>query len=126
MYQDCPAFRYVDGYNPEKIYEDILSGGDIAKWLASEMIWQCLECHTCSELCPQNYSWEMVVTILKHEAILHGFAAKTTKRSIEYYLKTGLLGEVRESARKKMGLNKAPKPGTDEFVKLVKIVRGMK
>jgi heterodisulfide reductase subunit C len=118
---DCPAFKTFKDYNPIKIYLDILKG-NFEKWLESEIIWECMECHTCSELCHQNYSWEKVITTLKNESIKRGLAPKTVKKGIETFLKTGRLGEPKTGARKKLNLPEPPKIGIEDFKKIIKLI----
>lgn len=114
---DCPSFKYIDGYNPTVVSIDILNG-DIDKWISSKMIWQCLECHTCSEMCPQTYSWETVFTKLKAEAIKRGLAPKSVLKGGSVLTKTGKLMEPRLSAREKLGLPPLPSDGAEDIRKI--------
>jgi heterodisulfide reductase subunit C len=111
---DCPAFATIEEFDPTRINQAILAGRGEA-WLDSLVIWQCFECHTCSEMCPQNYSWELIISRLKKEAISRGKAPKTVQRGVETYLKSGLLGEPRMAQRAKLGLPDPPTPGTKDF-----------
>ena len=114
---DCPSFKYIDGYNPTVVSKDILNG-DIDKWISSKMIWQCLECHTCSEMCPQSYSWETVFTKLKAEAIKRGLAPKSVLKGGSVLTKIGKLMEPRVSAREKLGLPPLPLDGAEDIRKI--------
>lgn len=116
---DCPAFATIEEFNPTLINQGILAGRGEA-WLDSPVIWQCFECHTCSEMCPQNYSWEMIISRLKKEAIKRGKAPKMVQRGAETFYKTGLLGEPRMAQRAKLGLPDPPKPGVDDFQVILK------
>jgi heterodisulfide reductase subunit C len=110
---DCPSFKYIEGYNPTVVNIDIING-DTEKWIGSKMVWQCLECHTCSEMCPQTYSWETVFTKLKAEAMKRKVAPKSVLKGISAFAKTGKLMEPRLSAREKFGLPSiAPDGGED-------------
>ena len=111
---DCPSFRYIEGYNPTVLNKDILNG-DIEKWIGSKMIWQCLECHTCTEMCPQVHSWETVFTMLKAEAMKRKVAPKSVLKGIEAFAKTGKLMEPRLSAREKLGLPSLPSCGAEDI-----------
>ncbi len=113
---DCPSFRYIEDYNPTVLNKDILNG-DTEKWIGSKMIWQCLECHTCSEMCPQVYSWEIVFTKLKAEAMKRKIAPKSVLKGISAFAKTGKLMEPRLSAREKFGLPSLPSDGGEDIRK---------
>ncbi len=115
---DCPSFKTLTGYDPTRINRDILDG-KAESWLTSTMIWQCLECHTCTEMCPQNYSWEKVMTALKSEAMRRGLGPKMVRKGIETFLRTGRLGEPRPGARKSLGLPDGPSGGQEDFLKMV-------
>jgi heterodisulfide reductase subunit C len=118
---DCPAFATIEEFNPTRINQGILAGRGEA-WLDSPVIWQCFECHTCSEMCPQNYSWEHIISRLKKEAIRRGKAPKTVQRGGETFLKSGLLGEPRMAQRAKLGLPEPTTPGTGDFHVLLRAI----
>ena len=115
---DCPAYLTIEGYSPCYLIKAILEGR-IEECLESDMIWQCLECHTCLEVCPQCYSWEKVMTALKQEAIKRGKAPKTVSKGRDTFLKTGRLGDPRIPPREKMKLPKPQEVGLEDFKKLV-------
>lgn len=119
---DCPAFATIEEFNPTRINQAILAGRG-KEWLNSHVIWQCFECHTCSELCPQNYSWEVILRGMKQEAIRNGLAPKTVQRGVETYLKSGLLGEPRRAQREKLGLPEPRKFGTEDFLVLLRSIK---
>ncbi|MFQ6111518.1 MAG: hypothetical protein ACE5LX_05745, partial [Nitrospinota bacterium] len=100
---------------------DILRG-DGEQHLTSEQIWQCVECHTCTEMCPQVYSWETVMQGIKAEAMRRGLAPEQVKRGIELWQKTGRLGEPKLPARKKLGLPEPAKGGLEHLKKLKELL----
>lgn len=118
---DCPSFKYIEGYDPTRMNKDILNG-DLEPWANSKMIWQCLECHTCTEMCPQTYSWEMVFAKLKSEAIRRGLAPKTVLKGGPTFIKTGKLMEPRLSAREKFGLPAIPSDGAEDIRKFSELL----
>ncbi|MFQ5455424.1 MAG: 4Fe-4S dicluster domain-containing protein [Nitrospirota bacterium] len=120
---DCPSFITLDSYDPTKVNRDILEG-NIEPWIESEMIWQCLECHTCTEMCPQSYSWEKVLTTLKSMAMERGIVPKTVAKGMDTFIKTGRLGEPRDSVRQKMGLPPSLRSGIEDFKKIMELVKG--
>lgn len=120
--KDCPSFLEIEGYNPTEINRDILDD-DWEKWLDSDVIWQCLECHTCTELCPQHYSWETVMTLLKEKAIELGKAPEAILKGKEMFFRNGRLGDVRMGPRKKLGLPDPKGFGEGDFNKIVSILK---
>lgn len=118
---DCPSFKYIEGYDPTRMNKDILNG-DLEPWVNSKMIWQCLECHTCTEMCPQTYSWEMVFAKLKSEAIRRSLAPKTVLKGGPTFIKTGRLMEPRLSAREKFGLPAISSDGAGDIRKFSELL----
>lgn len=118
---DCPSFKYIEGYDPTALNKNILEG-DIEKWIGSKMIWQCLECHTCTEMCPQVYSWEMVFARLKTEAMKRKVAPKSVLKGVSAFAKTGKLMEPRLSARDKFGLPSLPSDGAEDIRKFSELL----
>ncbi len=120
--QNCPIYLKFENYRPEEVIRDILSG-DAEQHLASEQAWQCAECHTCTEMCPQVYSWETVMRGIKSEAMRRGLAPEQVKRGIEMWRKTGKLGEPKLPARKKLGLPEPARSGLEDLKKLAELLR---
>ncbi|MDH7500660.1 MAG: heterodisulfide reductase-related iron-sulfur binding cluster, partial [candidate division NC10 bacterium] len=51
---DCPIALTQEEYRPNLLIEKLLEG-DLDSCLEDDKLWLCLECHHCSQLCPQNY-----------------------------------------------------------------------
>ncbi len=114
---DCPSFKVIEDYNPTLVGRDILAGR-AEEWLTHQMIWQCLECHTCTELCPQKYSWETILTQLKKESISRRLAPEAVIKAWEMFVKTSRLGEPRLAPRKKYGLPEPSASGVADLRRL--------
>lgn len=116
---DCPVTLSLEGVNLHDMMKRVLTE-DMDELIKSPDIWRCVECHTCIEMCPQCYGMEKVFHKLKQAAIAEGCAQPVTQKAIDMFNKTGRLGEPSKSQRKKLGLGEAPKPGTEDWKKLVK------
>jgi heterodisulfide reductase subunit C len=121
-YSICPSCISFEGYDPRAVIKDILEG-DHEKWLTSESIWQCLECHYCIEMCYQHYGFENAMTAMRTIATKKGLYPVQVKRGWEIFVKTGKLGEPALPARKKFGLPEPKKGAPEEFKKLHDLVR---
>ncbi len=115
---DCPMSLNFASYDPPLIIKMILDN-DVERAMCSKIAWECLECHTCSELCPQNYSWETVLTTLKNIAIKNQVNPPTVKKAEELFFKTLRLGDPQEGARKKLGLPPVKKNIAEDFKKIL-------
>jgi len=117
-YDVCPSCLHLKDYDPRVIIKAILEGAT-DKWINSKMIWQCLECHHCVEICFQNYGFEDAMTAMRLLATLKGEHPPQIKRGWDMFAKTGKLGEPNMPARKRLGLPEPAVSGKDEFVELL-------
>ncbi len=115
---DCPMSLAFESYNPPSVIKMILDN-DVERAMLSKIVWECLECHTCSELCPQKYSWETVLTILKNLAIKNDVPPQRVKKAEEIFFKTLRLGDPQEGMRKKLGLPPVKKSIGEDFKKII-------
>ena len=100
---DCPIALAEEDYRPNLLIEKLL-GGDLSFCLNHEKLWSCLECHRCSQLCPQGYSWEKTLHLLKQLAMQEGQAPSSLREGVDRFLKTGRLVEASSTSRKRLGL----------------------
>jgi len=121
----CPSCMHIPGYDPREVVKDVLEGNH-EKWIASEHIWQCLECHYCLEMCYQHYGFESVMTALRTVAAKKGIHPPQLKRGWDMFAKTGRLGEPAMPARKKLKLPEPKASGVDEFKVLMELIRAAK
>ncbi|VAV85135.1 hypothetical protein MNBD_DELTA01-431 [hydrothermal vent metagenome] len=119
-YDVCPSCLYLKDYDPRVVIKDILEG-TADKWIGSKMIWQCLECHHCVEICYQHYGFEDAMTAMRLLATLKGTYPPHIKRGWDMFVKTGKLGEPNLPARKRLGLPGPAASGKDEFVELFRV-----
>jgi heterodisulfide reductase subunit C len=90
-----------------------LADGRIGDVLADDNLWKCVECYTCNELCHSRFGMAEVFRKLKEISVEQGTGKPQVAEAYATFLKTGSLGEPRESARKKLGLEPLPTRGKD-------------
>lgn len=117
-YDICPSSLHFEGYDPRAVIKDILKG-EHEKWLTSDTLWQCLECHYCLEMCYQHYGFESAMTAMRKLAAKTGNHPEQVKRGWEMFVKSSRLGEPAKPARKKLSLPEPAQAGTEEFLKMV-------
>ena len=115
---DCPVAQVSSSFQPRDLIGSLLQG-NLDELLQDKAIWQCLECHTCSELCPQKFGMEKVFAALKHLALERGTAPPPLQGGIKGFLQTGRLGAIDEKARKKLGLDALPPGGEADLQRLL-------
>jgi len=116
---DCPVTQVDEGFVPHDMIRSILAG-EADSVIASEDIWKCLECGTCTELCPNSFGMVKVFKEAKRQALERGLGPAETLQGIEMFQKTGVLGKTRERARAKLGLGPTPESGSEELAELLK------
>lgn len=121
-YHICPSSLNLKGYDPRAVIRDILNN-DHEKWLTSESVWQCLECHQCLEMCFQHYGFENAMTAMRLLASKKGHYPVQVKRGWDMFIKTSRLGDPALPARKKLGLPAPAKDANEEFQKMAAIYR---
>ena len=114
---DCPVVKIKPDFNPNEILGRLLAG-ELDAVIESHSIWQCVDCYTCYELCPQKMGMNKIFDKLKHIAIEKGKVPQGFNASIEMFKKEGRLGEP-SSVRKKLKLPEPPKCGAEELRRLL-------
>lgn len=115
---DCPVCKVDSTFQPTEIIADLVAG-NIDKVLAEGQLWKCLECYTCQELCHSKIGMAETFRKLKELAMASGSGPESVSAAYGEFLKTGVLGKPRESARKKLGLSPLPKTGGDAVARLL-------
>jgi len=110
--EDCPVCQVDPTFQPTEIIA-MLADGRIGDVLADDNLWKCVECFTCNELCHSRFGMAEVFRKLKEISVEQGTGKPQVAEAYATFLKTGSLGEPRESARKKLGLEPLPTRGKD-------------
>ena len=115
---DCPVTQVDEAFVPHDVIRLVLAG-EVEDVLNSDAIWKCLECGTCTELCPNSFGMMKVFKEAKRMALARGVAPPETRQGIDMFKKTAVLGKSRERARAKLGLDPVAESGASELSKLL-------
>lgn len=119
---DCPAANYSERFNPRLIllkallgFEDELIGPD------SE-IWECTNCYTCAERCPQDVRPVDVIIALKNLCFAAGQAPDLVGKVSDSVLVSGITTKVTSLTSKRraeLGLAPMQETPVGELKKIV-------
>jgi heterodisulfide reductase subunit C len=109
---DCPVCKIDPTFQPNDIIRQLVKG-EIDQVIADGQLWKCLECYTCQELCHSDIGMAETFRKLKEIAIAAGAGPDSVTGSYKMFLETGRLGEPKQGARKKLGLDPLPASGGD-------------
>jgi len=115
---DCPvALSYAD-FNPNQIVKDVLEGR-LEGVLEAGDFWNCLDCLTCFELCPQRFGMQALFKRLKEIAAERGEVPETLEKVRRAFYDKGRVAEGSKGARRRMGLPETPSTGDDDLKRLL-------
>ncbi len=117
---DCPPAKLTK-FNPNEIIGRILEG-EIDEVIKDPIIWSCLDCYVCYELCPMKTGLVDVFTILRNLASKYGYTSKGFEKQYNSFQKTGTVAIFSKSARTRVGLE-STKPELDDLKILLEKVK---
>ena len=117
---DCPLAKITD-FNPNDIISSILEG-KINEVIQDPIIWSCLDCYVCYELCPMKTGLVDVFTTLRNLASKKGYVSKGFETEYSSFQKMGTVAMFSKSARTRVGLE-STKPELDDLKILLKKVK---
>ena len=86
---DCPATRYSEDFNPREIMLKVLYGLEIELLGEGNVLWQCTNCYTCHERCPQEVKPVEVIISLKNMLADRGLAPPAADKVMQTFLSNG-------------------------------------
>ena len=86
---DCPATRYSEEFNPREIMLKVLYGLETELLGEGNVLWQCTNCYTCHERCPQEVKPVEVIISLKNMLADRGLAPPAADRVMQTFLSNG-------------------------------------
>jgi heterodisulfide reductase subunit C len=98
---DCPANNYSDSFNPRLIILKALLGFEDELVAPDSEIWNCTNCYTCSERCPQDVRPVDVIIALKNLCIREGKAPDLVTTVSDSVLESGMTTKVTPLAEKR-------------------------
>jgi heterodisulfide reductase subunit B len=115
---DCPTAMTTSEYRPEEILNLILEGkADEA--CKREDIWFCMNCHECSQECPQGFGMVKLIIKLKNLAASKGIYPETVGHRISELHESGYSFKIDEKVREEMDLPKIKLPEVAKLRKLM-------
>jgi heterodisulfide reductase subunit C len=119
---DCPSHNYSDDFNPRLILLKAILGFEDELIRPDSEIWNCTNCYTCSERCPQDVRPVDVIIALKNLAGRMGTAPESVGKISASVLSTGITTKVTsltEKRRQELGLAPIRTYPVDELNKIV-------
>ena len=104
---DCPAAMYSEDFNPREILLHALLGDEEALTGEDSPIWNCTNCYTCYERCPQAVRPVEVIIALKNICYQKMTAAPEVSQIVQSVKTTGRtvkITSLSDRRRKELGL----------------------
>ncbi|MCD6161388.1 MAG: 4Fe-4S dicluster domain-containing protein [candidate division Zixibacteria bacterium] len=120
---DCPASMYSKEFNPRLIVLKALLGFEDELIRPDSEIWNCTNCYTCSERCPQEVRPIDVIIAMKNICVDEGKAPELVGKISDSVLTDGITTKVTsltERRRKELGLAPVKSYPVDEINKILK------
>lgn len=119
---DCPAGNYSKDFNPRLILLKAILGFEDELISAESEIWDCTNCYTCSERCPQDVRPIDVIIALKNICVREGKAPQFVGKVYGSVLESGIttkMSSLVEKRREEFGLSPVKKVPVDELRKMI-------
>ena len=86
---DCPAATYCEDFNPREIMLKVLYGLGEELLTEESVLWECTNCYSCHERCPQEVKPVEVIISLKNMLADQGIYPPSVKGVIKTFQETG-------------------------------------
>ena len=104
---DCPSARFSEDFNPRQIMLGVLYGMEREVVGPDSPVWQCSNCFTCFDRCPQDVKPIEVIIALKNLMGERGIMPQGVDRMVDGLLNTGrsaLVTKATHRRREELGL----------------------
>jgi heterodisulfide reductase subunit C len=118
---DCPAAMYSEGFNPREILLQAMLGDEEVLTGKNSPIWDCTNCYTCYERCPQAVRPVEVIIALKNICYQKMTAAEEVNQIVASVKATGRTVKttsLSDRRRKELGLDEVKIVPMDELKEL--------
>ncbi len=118
---DCPAGSYSEEFNPRLILLKAILGFEDELIRPDSEIWDCTNCYTCSERCPQDVRPVDVIIALKNLCVQKGKAPPVIGNIYNAVLATGITTKISslvERRRQEFGLPPLKEFPVDDLKKI--------
>jgi heterodisulfide reductase subunit C len=119
---DCPANNYSDTFNPRLIILKALLGFEDELIRPDSEIWDCTNCYTCSERCPQDVRPVDVIIALKNLCVREGKSPELVPQISSSVIDSGITTKVTSlvvKRRAEFGLKPLKDAPVDQIRKLI-------
>lgn len=119
---DCPTARFSDAFNPREIMLKVLYGMEEELVGPKSVIWQCSNCFTCFDRCPQEVKPIEVIIALKNLMARRGIVPEKVEDLAKGVLATGRSARrtsASEKRRAELGLPPLEELPVDELRAIV-------
>jgi heterodisulfide reductase subunit B len=120
---DCPSATYGESFNPREIMLKVLYGLGEELLRENSVLWQCTNCYSCHERCPQEVKPVEVIISLKNMLADRGLVSEPVGRVIKAFESSGRtapLNPAVERMRDQLGLPPLAAVPMDEIAALLK------
>ncbi|MBI2865481.1 MAG: 4Fe-4S dicluster domain-containing protein [Chloroflexi bacterium] len=119
---DCPVVKLQPHWNPNTLIGRVLAG-ELDEVMASQDIWQCIDCYLCLELCPQKFGMRQFFETMKQLAMEREGSPDGLRNAINAFMRTGRLIEPSEMQRRKLGLPAGSNADCQDFLDLIESLK---
>ena len=119
---DCPASNYSESFNPRLIVLKAILGFEDELIRPDSEIWDCTNCYTCSERCPQDVHPVDVIIALKNLCVQEDKAPPLVRKISDSVLVSGITTKVTtlsERRRHELGLSPVKSYPVDDLKKII-------
>lgn len=119
---DCPAAKYSDNFNPRIIMLQTLLGMENDLINENSIIWECTNCFTCYERCPQDVKPIEVIIALKNMVHEKNLSPNNVTSIIKSVMETGrtvVLNDTAKRRRAELGLPPLAEMPIDDIAALM-------
>jgi heterodisulfide reductase subunit C len=125
---DCPASTYSDGeFNPREIMLQVLYGLGDELMREDSILWDCTNCYSCHERCPQEVKPVEVIISMKNMLADRGLAPQAAERVIQTFMSSGRTvppNPAIDKQRARFGLPPLPEVPMDEIARILEPEEG--
>ncbi|UCB53490.1 MAG: 4Fe-4S dicluster domain-containing protein [Candidatus Zixiibacteriota bacterium] len=118
---DCPAAMYSEDFNPREILLQTLLGDEDTLTGENSPIWNCTNCYTCYERCPQAVRPVEVIIALKNICFEKVTSAPEVAQLVDSVKTTGRtvkITSLSDRRRKELGLKEVKMVPVEELKEL--------
>ena len=119
---DCPSHNYSETFNPRLIMLKTLLGFEDELVQPDSEIWNCTNCYSCSERCPQDVRPVDVIIALKNLCVRTGKAPDAIQKISDAVMETGITTRatsVTERRREELSLSPMKSYPVEDLKKII-------